>query len=592
MAPKANARIRRTTIRTTLLVAFISVGVLSAGALAALAFAKVREALRTEIDRGLMVQAKGLSAEIDKMMFERLQNAATWSRLDVMQDLQVQDVDKRLSQFLTDLQTGYGDVYLKLYAADPSGRVISSSDAAQVGQTIASSKPYARTTISRTSVDIRIDRHGRMTFAVPIGGAYRKGALGELDLELARNRIEELLGQTAGRDSRLAAVVDAHGRVIAASASLRSPEADATLVAWAAARTQSPFIRGGGSVSVSDVIVGSSASKGFSGFDGLGWTTMVVQPIDAAFEPIRRMAIHFGALLVLILVLTALLALAVSHRIAAPIAALTAFVRAHKGRSAAVAAPASRRGEVGELTSAFVSMVEDMARSQERLVHASKLAAVGEMSAVIAHEVRTPLGILKSSAQMLRRERAISADGHELLGFIESETERLNRLVSAMLEAVRSRDPVLAPMNAAALISDCIAMLGGQAAARSVSLAQQLDDPEALISGDREQLTQVLLNLLVNAIQIVPEGGRILVTLRRAPEQVILEVEDDGPGVRVEDRQRIFDAFFFRREGGIGLGLAIVRDIACAHGGDIEVGESRWGGAVFRVILPGREGKE
>ena len=109
------------------------------------------------------------------------------------------------------------------------------------------------------------------------------------------------------------------------------------------------------------------------------------------------------------------------------IVALTAFAREYV-RTRVLHAPASGGvGEVGQLSSAFVRMVRDIDLSQKKLIRASKLAVVGEMSSVIAHEVRTPLGIMRSSAQVLGREPGISAEGRELAGFIESETERLNR---------------------------------------------------------------------------------------------------------------------------------------------------------------------
>ena len=134
------------TIRKTLLVAFLSVGLLPAILLASLAFVKAREAVQAEIERNLSIQATGVAADIDKMMFERLQNAAIWSHLDIMQDLQVRDVDKRLSLFLSDLHAGYKDVYLDLACVDRDGRIISSSEApSQTGRSGSAPRCRART---------------------------------------------------------------------------------------------------------------------------------------------------------------------------------------------------------------------------------------------------------------------------------------------------------------------------------------------------------------------------------------------------------------------------------------------------------------
>jgi signal transduction histidine kinase len=238
------------------------------------------------------------------------------------------------------------------------------------------------------------------------------------------------------------------------------------------------------------------------------------------------------------------------------------------------------------LGAAFTQMMADIEQSQRQLVRASKLAVVGEMSAVIAHEVRTPLGILRSSAQMLRREPSLSDEGRELMGFIESETERLNRLVSSMLDSARPRalHKVLTDMHA--LIHQSCTLLGAQIEKKQITVSEQLDAVDPMLECDAEQITQVLLNLILNSLQVLASGGSIRVTTRDSAEQFFIEIADDGPGIPVEERSRIFEAFFFRREGGVGLGLAIVQQIVATHGGDIEAGESDLGGACFTIALP------
>ncbi|MEP7043516.1 MAG: ATP-binding protein [Dokdonella sp.] len=231
-------------------------------------------------------------------------------------------------------------------------------------------------------------------------------------------------------------------------------------------------------------------------------------------------------------------------------------------------------------------MVQDIDVSQQNLVRASKLAVVGEMSSVIAHEVRTPLGILRSSAQVLQRESGISLEGRELLGFIESETERLNRLVSAMLDTARPRNPDYKAVDLNALITRSIAMLAAQSERKQVTTSFNVATTDARVACDEEQMTQVVLNLLLNGLQILHDGGRIEVATRSDRTHVSIEISDDGPGIDPGERSRIFDAFFFKREGGIGLGLAIVQQIVNAHAGSIEAAESTLGGALFRISLP------
>nr|WP_277817182.1 HAMP domain-containing sensor histidine kinase [Solimonas terrae] len=232
-------------------------------------------------------------------------------------------------------------------------------------------------------------------------------------------------------------------------------------------------------------------------------------------------------------------------------------------------------------------MVDDLEASRQTLVRASQLAAIGEFAAMMAHEIRTPLGILRSSAQMLQRDDTIGGESRELIGFVDSETQRLNRLVNNLLDRARVRAPQRAPENVDALIARCVAMLATQAARQGVTI-EHLPAENPIVDADAGQITQVLLNLLLNALHVLADGGRILVAARGDDDTLILELADNGPGITAADRQRIFEPFVYRREGGLGLGLAVVKQIVNAHGGDIVVDTAELGGALFRIRLPRR----
>jgi len=584
------------TIRKTLFIAFLCVGLLPARVVASLAFVKARDAVQAEIERNLAVQANGIAADIDKMMFERLQNAATWSHLDVMQDLQVRDVDKRLSRFLADLHAGYRDVYLSLSCTDLQGRIISSSDTALIGQRLEERQTWQNATLSGAEVKLELPTsktNPGLAMRVQLPSAYASGNLGTLRLLLDWASIYAVLDQSSEGSGRSLAILDQEGRLIAASKDLRQRGMllGTTLAAW---RTQSNgvAVHAGTPLYQSDVIVGVASSRGYAQFSGFGWTSLIIQPVDQALAPVHRMATIFLALLALVVVSALTIASWVSREIARPILALTGFARGYMRNKVLLAPPAAGSGEVGELTEAFVQMVRDIDLTQQNLVRASKLAVVGEMSSVIAHEVRTPLGILRSSAQMLQREAGISAEGHELVGFIESETERLNRLVSAMLDTARPRAPSYSKVDTHDLLSKSIAMLSGQSVRKQVLVSAHLHASNAVIECDGEQLMQVLLNLLMNGLQILDQGGRIEVASHDDGDQLCIEIADDGPGIDPAERTKVFEAFFFKREGGIGLGLAIVQQIVVSHGGEIEAMESKLGGALFRIRLPRKQAGE
>lgn len=583
------------TIRSTLLKAFVVVALAPAILLAGLAFVKARQALQAEIEQSLASQAGAIAADLDKVLFERLQNAAIWSRLEVMQDLQVQDVDRRLSGFLARLQEGYGGVYRDLSAIDPQGRIVASSTPAALGKSLARGHPAQQVSLSGTPLALRLPAPGAagegatLSICAPIVSRFDDAPLGELRLDFDWRQVNDMLDRAAGND-RTVAIVDASGRLIAASRRLR--EASLSDGAPAEAEwTRLPAANGAYVLDdtpayASTVAVGVGRAAAFGGFEGLGWRTLVIEPLDEALAPIHRMVAIALLLLGALVAATLALAVWISGAIARPIVALTETTRRYRRDGRLSDAPPGGAGEVGELSAAFVEMIGHIEESRRNLVRASKLAMVGEMSSVIAHEVRTPLGIIRSSAQMLRREPGLSPEGHEMTGFIDSETERLNRLVSTMLDSARPRAPVFVPTDVHALIRRCFGLLAGQAAKKQVVFAEALDAADPVADMDAEQMSQVFLNLILNALQILPEGGTVKAFSADLGDALEIGIADDGPGIAPEERERIFEAFFFRREGGVGLGLAIVQQIVQAHGGTIVAGQSALGGALFTLHLP------
>ncbi len=558
-----------------------------------MAFVKARTALREEIERSATTQAEGVAAEIDKMIFERVQNALVWSRLDVMQDLQIRDVDKRLSHFLADLHVGYRGVYLSLSCVASDQSVISSSDVALIGTRDERSRLVSERSLQLAGTDITLDvQNGGSVpdvyVRVPIRSSFADTSLGELRLRLDWSTIYDVLDQGSG-STKLLAVIDSDGKLVAGSAALRERGflLSNVLAGWKDL-AGSVSERAGQSVSDSPVIVSAARSRGYAQLAGLGWTTLVMQPVDEALAPVHRMAWIFAILVFLMIPVALVVAVLVSRNIARPIVALTNFTRGYVRDKIQATPPTTGFGEVRELSDAFVQLIKDIDESQRNLIRASKLAVVGEMSAIIAHEVRTPLGILRSSAQMLSREPTISDDGRELIGFIESETSRLNNLVSAMLDIARPRASVYAPVDLHEMIRKCVSMLTAQANKRSATMVVRLDASDAMVECDEEQITQVLLNLLMNALQIVSDGGKVEVATRDNGEYLVVDIADDGPGIEEAERARVFEAFFFKREGGIGLGLAVVQGIINAHHGQIEATESYLGGALFQFRLPRR----
>jgi signal transduction histidine kinase len=587
------------TIRRLLLLSFLLVSLVPAVALTVMAFLRTQEAMQGEIEQGVLRSAASVSAEVDKLLYERMLNLTTWNHLEVMEDLRIDDVDKRLSAFLSEMKRRYGGVYLALHAVDGTGRIVASSDAERIGQRYAAEAPWH--TAELPGGRVRFDEpvthpsDGRRSLAVrsAVDSRFTGETIGDLVLEIEWSELQRVLDQVSDA-SRQAIVLEENGEVVAASTDLlqRGVAAGSVLSGWL---PPSPLNgieqRAGPPLSETDVIVGRQHSRGAGTFSGFGWTTLLLQSSTVAFAPVRKMAWTFAGLLAVTIAAIIAVAYGVAARIAKPVVALTEYTRRYTQPGTQPDAPPLGPGEIGELNRSFVRMVEDLQRSQQTLVQASKLAALGEVTALMAHEVRTPLGILRSSAQMLRAEKALSAETAELLRIIESETERLNRLVGSMLDSTRTRPPQLQAMDVHALIAHAARLLAAQLRDRGVTLTLNCMAPRAIAECDAEQMTQVLLNLMTNAVLILPRGGRIEVATRNEEGRLVIEVADDGPGIPPQERGRIFEPFVYKREGGVGLGLAVVRQIVRQHGGDVAADASPLGGALFRVRLPQQESR-
>lgn len=212
-----------------------------------------------------------------------------------------------------------------------------------------------------------------------------------------------------------------------------------------------------------------------------------------------------------------------------------------------------------------------------------------------SHELRTPAALIRANAEVIEREGLVGEDGRPLLEDVIAEADRLGGLVGDLLQLAAWDEMQLsiepAPLDAAALASDTVRAAAALAAERGVAL--EVDAPEpAVARADRDRLTQLLVILLDNAVDHSPAGGVVTVRVRRAAHTVTVDVDDQGPGIAEEDRERIFEPFTRltgttrHGSGGTGLGLAIARRIMDAHGGSIRAGSLEVGGARFTVELP------
>lgn len=228
--------------------------------------------------------------------------------------------------------------------------------------------------------------------------------------------------------------------------------------------------------------------------------------------------------------------------------------------------------------------------AEENLRRNDRLAALGEMSAGIAHEIRNPLGIISSSAQLLGRRLTAPAPAvGQLLDIIQEETRRLNGLITDFLTFGRPARPSRQRVDLSGLVRRAVDHVQSMAERKGVTVVADLPPTPLPASVDAEMVQQVLLNLLLNALDATADGGAVNVSLGRESSRVRLDVSDNGCGIAEEIRTKIFNPFFTTKEKGAGLGLANAHRMVEAHGGEISVQSVPGRGSVFTVWLPSKE---
>jgi two-component system, NtrC family, sensor histidine kinase HydH len=234
--------------------------------------------------------------------------------------------------------------------------------------------------------------------------------------------------------------------------------------------------------------------------------------------------------------------------------------------------------------------VAEMQALEQQLVRAGRLQSLGELTAGLAHEIKNPLASLKTASAIVADEIPQGSPRRKMVGILQSEIDRLAALLERFLAFARPGTMTLAPVALWEVVEQAVALVKPQADVRQVALRAECTAPVPMVEGDRDKLTQILLNVILNAVQFSTAQGSVLVRLQRKHlphgDYLVVSVSDDGPGISDEHRERIFDPFFSTREGGAGLGLSIASRLIDEHHGYIDLVPDRRRGAEFLLHFP------
>lgn len=615
--PASASRIRRgVSIRGKLLVYASLVLIAPMLFYGVVAFVTARDALLPAIHEQLADDAVTVKGGVEELLTAHYLNVRTWAHLAIMRELVVHDIDKTVSRFLESVRDDYG-VYLDVLALDNDGWCVASSSPADIGKNLRGVfAPEAPTlaAVERVPNIAWSSEYGRWYIQMiePIPDPDRpEHSLGALVAMLDRAVLEDLVVPKPGHRHVELRLLDERGRVLAGQGS--DENASASLPTWQlretqdtqslgreSARPRAPRLRRGTDSSGNEFLVAEATMGAHGALPDLGWKLSASVPTSVALAPVmsvRKRVLAAGSLLICFGLFAAWL---LAARISRPVKKLTATTKriADTGLLETVPNPVSR-DEIGELTLAFQKMVAAVAAANEELVQSSKLAFLGELAAGIAHEIRTPLGIIKNSAQLLERRAGAADDAQaaEWAMFIREESDRLNGVVNALLDVARPAPPDKGPVDLGPIVRRAANFLGSEAQSRGVTIECETDPTLHNVVCDSRQIYQVCLNLLMNALQASGNGGHVRASTRSGQAgastdaTVEIVVRDDGRGIPDEILDKLFEPFATKREGGIGLGLAIVRRIVSNHGGHVEARNLPGRGAEFTVTLPlGNEG--
>ncbi len=235
-----------------------------------------------------------------------------------------------------------------------------------------------------------------------------------------------------------------------------------------------------------------------------------------------------------------------------------------------------------------VSQLMKMDLLEKKLRQSERLASLGQLASGIAHEIRNPLGIIKTISQTLHQEALESGEDSlaEGLNIIESETDRANKVIKGMLDFARPEPLHLRPIDGELVLRDLLTILRSLAKQHQVEIESRLQPVPPLLA-DADRLKQAVMNLMLNGIQSMEQGGTLTLSLEQASDSLaLITIADQGKGIDKKNLLHIFDPFFTTKDGGTGLGLSVTHRIIEEHRGTIDVNSQPGKGTVFSLHMP------
>ena len=338
---------------------------------------------------------------------------------------------------------------------------------------------------------------------------------------------------------------------------------------------------------VQDVTLGGKPYKAFYLLLPLGRFYCLLRPMDDIAAAKRTLTWYMLGIALVVSGLVALISHLIGKNLIEPIKTLVGFTTKVASGNLDEQCEIKTQDEIRDLAVAFNQMTRDLQQSREKLIQAERLATAGKMSASFAHEIRNPLSSMRMLAQMLMQKPEISAEQHQQsLRYILEEIERIDSIVKGLMDFARPATLNLVEQPLAHTLKAVLALMEANLAHHKIQLVLALAPALPNIPFDADKLKQAVMNVVLNAMEAMPEGGTLTIATVAVKGDVYIKITDTGVGIPETDIAHLFEPFFTRKTQGVGLGLANVKRILEEHGGSVKIESTLGEGTTVSMQLP------
>ena len=338
---------------------------------------------------------------------------------------------------------------------------------------------------------------------------------------------------------------------------------------------------------IRDITLNGKPYKVFYLSQDLGRFYCLLRPMDKIAEAKRTLTWYMLGIAVLVMALIAFISYRIGKNLTNPIKILVDSTTRVATGDLDEQCELKTHNEIGDLAAAFNQMTRDLKQSRDQLIQVERLATAGKMSASFAHEIRNPLSSMRMLAQMLMQKPKMSEEKHQQsLRYILEEIERIDTIVKGLMDFARPTALNLTHQSLIPTLQAVLALMEANLAHHQIQLVLDLLPETPKVQFDSDKLKQAFMNVVLNAIEAMPQGGELKVSTLIEDNNVCIKITDTGVGIPEEDLERIFEPFFTRKTKGTGLGLANVKRIFEEHGGSVEIESTLGGGTTVAMALP------